>query len=157
MVAEDGLHEDAAGHGDDEKDDFGDGERKKFAEPIGGFAHGKRVVDSVEVGIALAPNEFSGVERGHDVEKESSGAFDGLEHEVGDGPNVAASEATGEIAVVDGEGDEESGERPERNFAKDVGETELCERDELAPGCGGVEHLTNDGQFRGDDAALRAR
>ncbi len=102
-------------------------EREEFAEPIGGFAHGQRVVDAVEMGVALAPDEFSGVKRGDDVEEESGRAFDGLEHEVGDGPDVATGEATGEVAVVDGEGDEESGERPERNFAEDVGEAKRRE------------------------------
>ena len=147
VVAGEGLHEDAAEHGDGEEDEFGDGQREEFAEPVGGFAHGKRVVDAVEMGVALAPDEFGGVERGDDEEEESGRAFDGLDHEVGDGPDIAAGDASGEVAVVDGEGDEEADERPERNFAKDVGEAEFCERDELAPGCGGAEDLADDGNL----------
>ena len=156
VVAGEGLHEDAANHGDGEEDEFGDGEREELAEPVGGLAHGERVVDAVEMRIALAPDEFSGVERRDDEEKESRGAFDGLHHEKGDRPDVAAGDASGEVAVVDGEGDQKADERPERDFVKDVGETKFCERDELAPGCGGAEDLADDRQLGGDDAPFGA-
>src|SRR5579862_4892089 len=157
VVAEDGLHENAAGHSDDEKNDFGDGEREEFAEPVGGFAHGKRVVDAVEMGIAFTPDEFGGVERGDDVEEESGRTFDGLHHEIGDGPGVPTCDATREVAVVDGEGDEERSERPKWNFAKDVGEAERRKREKLTPSRGGVEHLMNERELGGENAALGAR
>ena len=105
----------------------------------------------------FAPYEFGGVERGDDEEEECCGAFYGLNHKVGNGPNVAAGDASGKVAVVDGEGDEDADERPERNFAKDVGEAKSRERYELAPGRGGIEDLADDGQFRGDHATLGAR
>ena len=66
VVAGDGLHEDAAEHGDGEQDEFDDDEGGELGEPVGGFAHGQRVVNAVEVGVALAPDELGGVERGDD-------------------------------------------------------------------------------------------
>ena len=73
VVAGERLHEDAAEHGDGEEDEFDDGEREELGEPVGGFAHRQRVVDAVEVGVALAPDQFAGVKRGDD-EEEKSGA-----------------------------------------------------------------------------------
>src|SRR6202012_1614609 len=93
-----------------------------------------------------------------DDEKEKRGrTLDGLDHQVGDGPDVTAGDASSEVAIVDGEGDEKADERPERNFTKNVGEAEFCERDELTPGCSGAEDLMDDGQLGGDETAFGAR
>ena len=80
--------------------------------------HGQRVVDAVEVGVAFAPDEFGGVERRDDVEEQRRAAFHRLQHQVGDGPDVHAADAAGEVAVVDGEDDQQADDRPERNLAE---------------------------------------
>ena len=88
VVAGDGLHEDAAEAGDGEQDEFDKAEGEEFGEPVGGLGDGQRIVDAGEVGVALAPDQLGGVERGDDVEEQHGAAFDRLQHEVGDGPDV---------------------------------------------------------------------
>ena len=120
VVAGDGLHDDADQHGDREQDELDDHDRRELGEPVGGLSHGQRVVDAVEMGVALAPDQLRGVEGGDDEEKEQRAAFDGLHHEVGDGPDVLFRNPPGEMAVVDGEGDDEGDDGPERNLAHNV-------------------------------------
>ena len=66
VVAGDGLHDDAAEAGDGEQDEFDKAEGEELGEPVGGFGNGQRVVDAGEVGVALAPDQFGGVEGGDD-------------------------------------------------------------------------------------------
>ena len=101
VVTGDGLHEDAEEHRDGEEDELDDDEGGEAGEPVGGLAHGQSVVDAVEVGVALAPEQFRGVEGGDDVEEEEGAALDRLQHEVGDWPDVLFGDAAGEVAVVD--------------------------------------------------------
>ncbi len=93
-------------------------------EPVGRLAHGQGVVDAVEVVVALAPEELRGIEGRDDKEKKKSTAFDGLHHEVGNRPDVLFSEAAGEVAVVDPEGDEQGDDGPERYVAENVAQAE---------------------------------
>ena len=58
--------------GDGEQDEFDEAEGGELREPVSGFAHGQRVVDAVEVGVALAPDEFGGVEGGDDDREETT-------------------------------------------------------------------------------------
>ncbi len=144
VVAGDGLHEDAAEGRDGEKDELDEAEGEELGEPVGGFADGQRVVDAVEVGVALAPDEFGGVESGDDVEEERGAAFDGLQHEVGDGPDVLSGDAAGEVAVVDGEAGHEDEDAPEGDLTQDVGDADSGEREKLREGGRGAEDLMDD-------------
>ena len=63
VIARDGLHQNADEHGDGEEDDLDDDNGGEAGEPVGGLAHGQSVMDSAEVGIALAPEELRGIER----------------------------------------------------------------------------------------------
>ena len=81
-------------------------------------AQGQRVVDAVEAGVALAPDEFGGVQRGNDEEEQRGGAFDRLQHQIGHGPDIAAGNAAGEVAVVDRERNQQSDDAPERDLAR---------------------------------------
>ena len=117
VIAGDGLHDDAAQAGDGEQDEFDEAEGEEFREPVGGFGNGQRVVDAGEVGVALAPDEFGGVERGDNVEEERRAAFHGLQHEVGDGPDILAGDAAGVVAVVEGEAGHQDDDAPERDLA----------------------------------------
>ena len=55
--------------------------------------HGQSVMDAVEMVVAFAPDEFRGIEGGDDIEEERRAAFDSLEHEIGDWPNVCLRRA----------------------------------------------------------------
>jgi len=63
-------------------------------------------VDTAEVGVALAPEEFCGIKGGDNEEEEQGAALDGLNHEVGDWPDILFRDAAGEVSIVDAEGDE---------------------------------------------------
>ena len=99
----------------------------ELGKPVGGFADGQRVVDSGEVRVALAPDQLGGVEGGDDVEEERGAAFDGLQHEVGDGPDVLLRDTPGEVAVVERENGHEDDDAPERNLVQDVGDADAGE------------------------------
>ena len=62
VVTGDGLHHDADQHGEGEEDELDDDDGGEAREPVGGLAHGQRVVDAVEMGVALAPEQFRGIE-----------------------------------------------------------------------------------------------
>lgn len=94
VVAENGLHEDAAEHRDGEQGQADKTKRGQLREPIGGFTEGKRIVDAVEVRVALAPDEFRRVESNNNVREERGVALDSAQHEVGYGPNVRVAGAT---------------------------------------------------------------
>ena len=116
---------------------------------------GQRVVNAGEVGVAFAPDQFGGVERGDNVEEELGAAFDRLQHEVGDGPDVPVRDAAGEVAVVDGDSGHEDENAPEGNLAQDIGDAEAGERGELREGGSGAEDLMDDGELCGDQASAR--
>src|ERR1700693_5374247 len=120
VVAGDGLHENANQHSDGEQDQFDDHNGGEAAEPVGGLVHGQSVMDAIKVDVALAPEEFCGIEGGHDVKKQDRAALDGLQHEISDWPNVLFGEVAGKVAVVDAEGDEERHNAPERYVAKNI-------------------------------------
>ncbi len=54
--------------------------------------------------VALTPDKFCRVQCGDDVEEENGSAFDGLQHQVGDGPYILFCYTAGEVAVVEREG-----------------------------------------------------
>ena len=153
VVAGDGLHDNADEHGDGEQDELDEDNGGEAGEPVGGLAHGQSIVDAVEVGVALAPEQFGGIEGRDNEEEEQGAALDGLDHEVGDGPDVLFGDAAGEIAVVDAEGDEEGDDGPERNVAENVAQAQAGERDVLGKGGGGSEGLMDEGQASGDEGA----
>src|SRR5258708_7755209 len=66
VVAVDGLHQHADQHGDGEQNDFDDGDGGELGQPIDVLRHRQCVVDSVETGVALTPDEFR-VVHGRDV------------------------------------------------------------------------------------------
>ena len=67
---------------------FDDDDGSEAREPVGGLAHGQSIMDAVEVRVALAPEQFCGVESRNNEEEEQGAALDRLDHEVGDGPDV---------------------------------------------------------------------
>ena len=153
VVAGDGLHHDAAEAGDGEQDELDKAEGEEFGEPVGGFGNGQRVVDAGEVRVALAPDQLGGVERGDDVEEELRAAFHGLQHEVGDRPDVRSGHVAGVVAVVDGDAGHQDDDAPERDFAQDIRDAQAGERDELRQGGSGAEDLVDAGELRRDQAA----
>ena len=159
VVAGDGLHDNADEHGEGEQDELDDDDGGEAGEPVGGLAHGQRVVDAVEMGVALAPEQLRGIEAGDDEEEEKGAALDGLDHEVGDRPDVPFGDAAGEIAVVDAEGDEERDDRPERYVAENVAQAKAGERQVLREGGGWGEGLMDVGRRaatqRADGLGLR--
>src|ERR1700685_272659 len=96
VVTGDGLHEDAYQHRGGEQDQFDDDNSGEAGKPIGGFAHGERVVDTLETGVALAPEQLGGIERGHDKKEKSGAPLYGLEHQVGYGAGVGGGGGGGE-------------------------------------------------------------
>jgi hypothetical protein len=60
-----------------------------------------------------------------------SSAFDRLEHEVSDGPDISIGETAGEMAVVDGQSSHEDENAPERNFPHDIGHAQTRKRNQL--------------------------
>ncbi len=143
-------------HGDGEQDELDEGDGGELGEPVGGFAHGKRVVNAVEVVVAFAPDELGGVEGGDDVEEEGSAAFDGLEHEVSDGPDVFVAAASREVAVVDGEDDQQADDSPEGDLADDVRMRRRVSERYCAQLVRGAEDLTDARKAGGDEGANRA-
>ena len=103
--------------------------------------HGQCVMDAVEMGVAFAPDEFGGIKGGDDIKEEGRAAFDRLEHQIGDRPNVHAAGAPGEVTVVGGEGDEQSNDRPERNLAEDGADAQPAEGKVLRERSADAEYL----------------
>ena len=62
VVTGDGLHDNADEHGDGEKNELDDDDGGETGEPVGRLAHGQGIMDTAEVGVALAPEEFCGIE-----------------------------------------------------------------------------------------------
>lgn len=121
------LHNYAAEHGDREQEQFNEGNCRQLGQPVDALAHGQRVVDAVYVRITLAPDEFSSIEPGDDKKEKSGAPFDGLQHEVGHGPDVNVGDTTCEVAIIDGEYDHESANRPERNLVQDESDAQTGE------------------------------
>ena len=153
VVAGDGLHEDATESGDGKQNELDKTEGQEFREPVGGLRNGQRVMDASELGVALAPDEFGRVEGGDNVEEEDGAAFHGLEHEVGDGPDVPVGDAAGVVAVVESDAGHQDDDAPEGNLVQNVGDAQAGERGELRQGCFEAEDLVNGGELRGDKAA----
>ena len=107
-------------HGDSQQNDLDEGDGDELGQPVGALAHRQCVVDAVEVGVALAPDEFGGVERGDDIEEEGRAAFHCLQHEISDRPHVFPANASGEVAVVDAKDDQQADDCPEGNLAKNL-------------------------------------
>ena len=137
-------------HRDSEQDELDERDRGELGKPVGGLAHGQGVVDAVEVVVAFAPDELRGVQGGDDVEEERRAAFHRLEHEVGDGPDVDAADSSGELAVVDGEDDQQADDGPERNLAGDGADSQAREREVLREGSARAEHLPDARKAGGD-------
>jgi hypothetical protein len=136
VVASNGLHDDATESGDGEHDDFDEAESGELGEPIGCFAHGQRIVDAGEACVALAPDEFGCVEGSDDVQEDYGAAFNGLQHEIGDGPDDFAAHPAGEVAAVESECGHEEEDSPEGNFVNDVRDADAGEGEELSQGGG---------------------
>ncbi len=107
--------------------------------------------------VALSPDQFGSVKSGHNVEEELSSAFDRLEHEVSDGPDVSIGHAAGEVAIVDGKSSHEDENAPERNFAHDIGDAQAGKRGELCESGSGSEDLVDGGKPGGDQTTRRPR
>ena len=88
VVAGDRLHGDADEHRHREQHELHERDRRELREPVGRLAHRQRVVDAVEMVVALAPDQLPGVQRGDDVEEQRRAAFHRLQHQVRDGPDV---------------------------------------------------------------------
>ncbi len=58
-------------------------------------------------------------ERCHDVEEERRAAFHGLQHEIGDRPDILIADSSGELPVIDREDDQQAEDRPEWNLTRD--------------------------------------
>src|SRR5580704_6502141 len=124
VVTEERLHQNADEHSEGEEDDLDDQDGGEAGEPVGGLAHGQRVMDAVEVSIALAPEEFRGIETRDNEEEKQGAALDGLDHQVRDRPDVLLSDAASEITVVNPEGEEQGDEGPEWYVTKDIAQAE---------------------------------
>src|SRR5579864_2737518 len=134
VIAGDGLHENAHEHGEREENEFDDDDGGEAREPVDGLAHRKSVVNAVEVSVALAPEQFRGVKTSDNQKKEDGAALDGLQHEVGDGPDISFSDAASEIAIVDAEGDQQRYQRPEHHVAQNIAQPQAGEREVLGEG-----------------------
>ena len=66
VVADDGLHQHAHQHRDREQNDFDERNGRELRQPVGPLGHRQRIVDAVEVVVALAPDQFRGVQRRDD-------------------------------------------------------------------------------------------
>jgi hypothetical protein len=96
VVALERLHAHADQHRDREQDQFDERDRRELRQPVGRFGHGQRVVNAVEAVVALAPDEFGGIEPRDDIEEQGRAALDRLQHQIGHGPDVLAIDPTGE-------------------------------------------------------------
>ncbi len=118
VVAVDGLHQHADQHGNGEQNDFDDGDGRELGQPIDGLRQRQCVMDSVEAGVTLAPDQFGGVQGGDDDEEQSRRALHCLQHQVSDRPHVVSAHPSGKVPVIDGKCDEQSDDGPERDFAR---------------------------------------
>src|ERR1019366_3408693 len=130
-------------------------QRAKSFENQSVVGNGQRVVDAGELRVAFAPDEFGGVERSDNVEKEGSAAFDGLQHEVGHGPDILAGDAAGEVAVVESQAGHQYDDAPERDLGQDVCDAQAGQRGELRECCSGAEYRVYGGQLGRHEAAPR--
>ena len=146
VEAGDGLHEDAADHAGGENHEGDEGEGGEFGEPVRGFAQGECVVDAIEVGVALAPEELGGVEGDDDIAEEGGVAFDDAEDEIGDGVDADFGAVAGEVAVGDREAGVEREDAPEGDLVEDVGDADAGEGGELGPRSAAVEDLVDEGK-----------
>src|ERR1700722_1828302 len=112
-------------------------------------------MDAAEVGVALTPQKFGRVESADNKQEEYRAALDRLHHQVGHGPNIAFGDASGEVAVVDSEGEEQRNDRPEGNVTKNVAQANSGQREVLREGGGGSESLMDEGQASGHEGAHR--
>ncbi len=103
-------------------------------------------MNTVEVIVPLAPDEFRRIQGGNDIEEQGRAAFDCLEHEIGNGPDVFVAGMSREVTVIDCEDDEQAGDCPEGNLAGDGADAKACQRQVLHPGGTGTEELTYPGQ-----------
>ena len=92
VVSGERLHGDAGQHRQREQQELDDRDRREFGEPVDRLAHRQRIVDAVEMRVALAPDQLTGVEGGDDVEEQRRAALHGLEHEVRDRPDVLSAD-----------------------------------------------------------------
>ena len=128
MITGDGLHHDAAEAGYGEKDDLDEAESEEFGEPVGGLGNGQSVMDAGEVCVALAPDELGGVQGGDNIEEELRAAFDRLEHQVSDRPDILIRDVAGVVAVVEGDAGHQDDDDPKRDFVQDGGDAQAGER-----------------------------
>ena len=157
VVSRHRLHEDANEHRHGEQHELDDRDRGELREPIDGLAHRQRVVDTVEVVVALAPDELTGVQRRDDEEEERGPSFHGLQHEISHGPHVHFARAPSELAVVDREHDEQTDDRPERDLAHDRAHAEPREREILDERRARAEALVHARKALGHERANRPR
>src|ERR1017187_3726941 len=126
---------------------------REFGEPVGGLENGQRVMDTGEMRVALAPDELGGVEGSDNEEEEFGAAFDGLQHEVGDRPDILIGDAPGVVAVVESDAGHQDDDAPEGDFADDVGNAQAGERGELRQRGSGAEDLADGEELGCDEAA----
>jgi hypothetical protein len=84
-------------------------------------------VNALEVGIAFAPDELGCIERSHDVEKENSPTLNGLQHEVGDWPDISSFYSPGVVPVIEGHPSHEHKQYPKGDVAYDITNAHACE------------------------------
>ncbi len=157
VIPGDSLHDHAAHAGDRQQDELHQAEGEQFGKPIDGFGDRQGVVDSGEVGIALAPDQLGGIQSGDDVEEQRRAAFHGLQHQVGDGPDVLSADAAGEVAVIEGQAGHQNHDSPEGHFGEDVGDAQAGQRGELGQGGTRAEDLVDYRQPCRDQTPPRRR
>src|ERR1700692_1243458 len=107
-------------------------------------------MNAVEVGVALTPKQFRSIEARDHQKEEERAALDGLHHEVGDGPDIPLGNATGEVAVIDGEGEKNCDDSPERYVTENVAQPQPRQREVLGEGRGWSEGLMHGWQAPSD-------
>src|SRR5215467_11486354 len=85
VIAMGKLDEETAEHHNEHEQDLDEHEREELACEQDPAADGKRVHDLVEAGVALAPDEFAGVEGDDGEDEDGKSAAAEVDHAPGDG------------------------------------------------------------------------
>src|SRR4051794_21098581 len=110
-------------------------------------------MNTFEVIVTLTPNQLGCIECRHDHEEEHGAAFDSLQHQVSDWPDLNASNSACELAIIHGEYDQQADNGPEGDITNYEPNSEAAKGNVLSERCRPPEYLVNSGKTSGDQRA----
>src|SRR5947209_2988210 len=110
-------------------------------------------MNAFEVIVTLTPNQLGCIKCRDNHEEEHGAAFDSLQHQVSNWPDLNASNSARELAIIHGEHDEEADNGPEGDVTNDEANSEPAKRNVLSERCRPPEYLVDSGKSAGDQRA----